>query len=132
MHQSYDSYNFVDLDQSYQSKVKVGNDDLVEVKGQGEVVVQTKTGTKLIVDVLFVPEISQSLLSVGQMLERNHSLHFQDSLCVILESDEIELKRVRMHGKTFPVEWGKIDFQTFSASADESELWHKNIWILSL
>ncbi|KAL6349726.1 hypothetical protein AAG906_041133 [Vitis piasezkii] len=56
---------FRELDRSYKSKVKIGNGNLVNVKGKGVVVVETPTCIKYISDVLFVPEISQSLLSVG-------------------------------------------------------------------
>ena len=49
---------FKELDKSYKSKVKIGNGDLVDVKGKGVVAVETLTGIKYISDVLFVPEIS--------------------------------------------------------------------------
>ena len=56
---------FRELDWSYKSKMKIRNGNLVNVKGKGVVVVETPTCIKYISDVLFVPEISQSLLSVG-------------------------------------------------------------------
>ncbi|XP_031283970.1 uncharacterized protein LOC116142693 [Pistacia vera] len=92
-HMTLNASNFMSLDKGYQSKVKVGNGELLEVKGKGDVAIQTKIGTKLIADVLFVPKISLSLLSVGQMLEKNYSLHFKDLTCVILESDGTELMK---------------------------------------
>ena len=68
--------DFKELDHSHKSKVKIGNGDLFDVKAKGVVAVETPIGTKYISDVLFAPEISQSLLSVGKMLERNYSLYF--------------------------------------------------------
>ena len=62
------------LDKTYNSTVKVGNGGYVDVKGRGTVVVKTNSGIKLISDVLFVPDISQNLLRVGQMLEKQYSL----------------------------------------------------------
>ncbi|XP_059284754.1 uncharacterized protein LOC132038045 [Lycium ferocissimum] len=56
---------FEHLDKKYFSKVILGDGRLVDAKDKGAVVVQTPLGTKLIIDVLFVPEISQGLLSVG-------------------------------------------------------------------
>ncbi|RVW75994.1 hypothetical protein CK203_052790 [Vitis vinifera] len=44
---------FKELDQSYKSKVKIRNGDLVDVKGKGVVAVETPTGIKYISDVLF-------------------------------------------------------------------------------
>ena len=57
------------LDRTFVSKVKIGNGDFVAVHGKGEVAVDTPSGIKLISDVLYVPEISENLLSVGQMLD---------------------------------------------------------------
>jgi hypothetical protein len=65
---------FKTLDESYKSRVKVGNGEFFEVKGRGSVNVQTSSGIKIIPNVLFIPEISQNLLSVGQMMEKNYSL----------------------------------------------------------
>ena len=59
--------------------VKVGNGGYVDVKGKDAVVVKTNSGIKLISDVLFVPDISQNLLRVGQMLEKQYSLQFKDN-----------------------------------------------------
>jgi hypothetical protein len=50
---------FKTLDESYKSRVKVGNGEFLEVKGRGSVNVQTSSGIKIIHDVLFIPEISQ-------------------------------------------------------------------------
>jgi len=74
---------FKELDQSHFSKVIIGNGESVDVKGIGVVVVETSLGTKYISNVLFVPNLSQSLLSVGQMLEKNYALQFENMRCVI-------------------------------------------------
>ena len=93
--------DFKELDHSHKSKVKIENGDLLDVKGKGVVAVETPTGTKYISDVLFVPEISHSLLSVGQMLEKNYSLYFQDKSCIIVDNAGCELMTVRMKEKAF-------------------------------
>ena len=77
---------FKELDESFYSKVVIGNGQHVEVKGKGVVAVETLSSIKYILDVLFVPEINQSLLSVGQMMERNYSLLFKDMKCTIFLS----------------------------------------------
>ena len=76
---------FKELNQSYFSKVIIGNGESVDVKGIGTVAVKTPSGIKYISDVLYVPEINQSLLSVGQMLEKNYTLHFEDKKCTIFD-----------------------------------------------
>ncbi|RVW84529.1 Retrovirus-related Pol polyprotein from transposon TNT 1-94 [Vitis vinifera] len=60
---------FLDMDTTINSQVKMGNGDLVNVKGKGTVDIQTKVGTKYIRDVLLVPALEQNLLSVGQLVE---------------------------------------------------------------
>ena len=48
---------FKELDKGYASKVKVGNGQYVDVKGKGTVTVETQSGTKIIPEVLYVPDI---------------------------------------------------------------------------
>ena len=69
--------SFKTLDKNYYSKVRIGDGSLVDVKGKGSVLVQTRSGIKLIADVLFVPEITYNLLSVGQLLDKNYNFFFQ-------------------------------------------------------
>lgn len=52
------------------------NGEFFEVKGKGIIAINTPKGTKLISD-----KISQSLISVSQMLERHYVLHSRDSAC---------------------------------------------------
>ncbi|KAL6318455.1 hypothetical protein AAG906_041222 [Vitis piasezkii] len=63
-HMCHNATIFKDLDKTYNSTVKVGNGGYVDVKGRGTVAVKTNSGIKLISNVLFVPDISQNLLSV--------------------------------------------------------------------
>lgn len=46
-------------------------DDL-EVKGKESIAIHTKLGIKLIIDVLLVLKISQFMLSVGQMIDKQY------------------------------------------------------------
>ena len=101
-HMTHNVGIFKELDKSFYSKVTIGNGEHVDVKGKGVVAVETPSGIKYISDVLFVPEINQSLLSVGQMMEKNYSLHFKDKKCTIVGS---KLMTVEMRGKSFPIEW---------------------------
>ncbi|RVW55367.1 Retrovirus-related Pol polyprotein from transposon TNT 1-94 [Vitis vinifera] len=66
---------FLDMDTTINSQVKMGNGDLVNVKGKGTIGIQTKVGTKYIRDVLLVPALEQNLLSVGQLVEHGRFGH---------------------------------------------------------
>jgi len=109
---------FKELDESFYSKVVVGNEQHVEVKGKGVVVVETLSGIKYISDVLFVPEINQSLLSVGQMMEKNYSLHFKDMKCTTFDPFGSKSMIVEMKRKSFLVEWKRTSLRVFPSRVD--------------
>ena len=124
-HMTYDAGLFIELDKSYTSKVKVGNGKHVQVKGKGVIAVETTSGTRLISDVLFVPEISQSLLSVGQLLEKNYAIHFENNSCSVLDPTRAKILAVKMIDRSFPINWKQTNIHAFISSVDESLLWHK-------
>ncbi|KAA8515158.1 hypothetical protein F0562_018337 [Nyssa sinensis] len=64
-HMCHNAAMFRDLDETYSSKVKIGNGEYVKVIGKGTIVVKTTSDIKLIPDMLCVLDISQNLLSVG-------------------------------------------------------------------
>ena len=78
---------FLDMDTTINSQVKMGNGDLVNVKGKGTVDIQTKVETKYIRDVLLVPALEQNLLSVGQLVEHGYKLHFENNECTIYDKE---------------------------------------------
>jgi len=80
--------------------------------------VETLSSIKYISDVLFVPEMNQSLLSVGQMMEKNYSLHFKNMKCTIFYRFGSKLMIVEMRGKSFPVEWKKTSLRVFPNRVD--------------
>ena len=59
---TFDRDLFKELDTSVVSKVKIGNGEYIVVKGKGIVVIESILGTKLIRDVLFVPNISKKFV----------------------------------------------------------------------
>ncbi|XP_048139602.1 uncharacterized protein LOC125316165 [Rhodamnia argentea] len=69
-HMTSDEKLFIDLDKSLKSGVRIGNGEYLEVKGKGIVAIESCLGTKLVSDVMYVPEIDQNLLSVGQLVEK--------------------------------------------------------------
>ena len=53
------------LDRSIKTKVKLGNNEIVEVSGKGTINVITEHGKKSIFDVYFVLGLKHNLISVG-------------------------------------------------------------------
>jgi len=111
---------FKELDESFYCKVVISNGQHVEVKGKGIVAVEIHSGVKYISNVLFVPEINQSLLSVGQMMENKYSLHFKDMKCTIFYPSGSKLMIVEMRGKSFPVEWKQTSLRVSRVEANFS------------
>ena len=62
---------------------------------------KTPIGIKFILDVLYVPQIDQNLLSVAQMVERNYVVLFKDKTCIIIDPIGHELMIIQMKDKTF-------------------------------
>ena len=119
--------SFKTLDKNYYSKVRIGDGRLVDVKGQGSVLVQTRSGTKLITDVLFVPIITYNLLSVGQLLDKNYNLFFKNKMCEVFDPDGVKFFSVKMRNKSFSFEWDQTKIQALTTVIDENVLWHKRL-----
>lgn len=119
---------FQDIDTSVKSQVRLGNGALVEAKGKGTIAVQTKKGTRLIKDVLLVPSLQQSLLSVGQMMENGYSLHFAGDSCTIYDkkNKNLEIAVVYMKkNRNFPIQWRYEKDTAMKTQVDDSWLWHQ-------
>ena len=100
-HMTCDQGLFKELDKTVTSKVRIGNGVYLAVKGKGIVAIEGHTGLKLISNVLYVPEINQNLLSVGQPLEKGYEVLFEDNHCMIVDAQGKEVPIVQMKGKSF-------------------------------
>lgn len=70
---------FVQLYDKVSSQVKLRDEKLQNVEGKGVIAVYMKGGNKrLISDVLYVPGLTQNLLSVGQLLQKGYALNFDN------------------------------------------------------
>ncbi|KAA0058989.1 integrase [Cucumis melo var. makuwa] len=74
---------FVTLDESFQSEVKTDDNTRLQVKGQGDILVKTKKGTKRVTNVFYVPGLKHNLLSIGQLLQRGLKVAFEGDICAI-------------------------------------------------
>jgi len=74
---------FKELKITQTSKFRIGNGHYIAVKGKGTIAIESSLGTKLIYDVLYVPEMDQNLLSVGQLMEKGSKIYFENKYCLI-------------------------------------------------
>ena len=98
---TYDQDLFREIDRTAISKVRIGNGEYIPVKGKGTVAIESQTGLKLIYDVLFVPDIDQNLLNVGQLVEKEFKVYFEDRNCIIKDAEGKEVFNIKMKGKSF-------------------------------
>ncbi|XP_060200506.1 uncharacterized protein LOC132628757 [Lycium barbarum] len=82
-HMTYDKSLFKELKSTEISKVRIGNGDQILVEGKGTVVIKTSSGNKTILDVLYVQNIDQNLLSICQLIEKGFKVSFDDKHCFI-------------------------------------------------
>ncbi|KAA3472867.1 pleiotropic drug resistance protein 3-like [Gossypium australe] len=126
-HMAFNKVMFKELDTSSVSKVRIGNCEFIEAKSKGKAVICTQSGNKTISEVLFVPDIDQNLLGVGQLLEKGYSLIFENKTCVIKDPSDQVLVAVAMHDRYFILDVNRLEAKAHIALVDESCLWHKRL-----
>ncbi|KAA0043367.1 Retrovirus-related Pol polyprotein from transposon TNT 1-94 [Cucumis melo var. makuwa] len=120
---------FKDLDISFKSKVKIGNGAYLEVKGKGTVSTDSCAGTKLITKVLFISEIDQNLLNVGQLVEKEFKVLFEEGKCLISDSNGNELFKINMQHKSFSLNLLEEEQVAFKCQVNDTKFWHKRLGI---
>ncbi|XP_068466419.1 uncharacterized protein [Phaseolus vulgaris] len=114
-HMTHDKELFKELRTTDIKRVRIGNGEHLAVKGKGTIAITSYKGIKIITNVLFVPEIDQNLLSVGQLLEKGYKVMFENKHCLIKDVDGSDLFKVEMKGKSFalnPMEEEHIAFKS--------------------
>ena len=100
-HITRDKTLFKDLKPTKVSEVKIGNGSYIAAKGKGAIIISRTSCMKTISDVLYVPNIDQNLLSVGQLIEKGFKLSFEDQHCAIFDTTGQEILKVKIRLKTF-------------------------------
>ncbi|CAJ2639700.1 unnamed protein product [Trifolium pratense] len=126
-HMTYDRTLFKDLKPTQISKVRIGNGGYISAKGKGTVVISTSSGIKTISDVLYVPDIDQNLVSVGQLIEKGFKVSFENQLCLIFDTTGREILRVKMRGKSFSFDPIEEEQSAYFTEVSPTELWHKRL-----
>lgn len=65
---------------SYQSNIKMGDEKSLKVVAKGEMEVPTKKGNMKVKDIYYASHLKHSFLSIGQMLEKDYKLIFEDKM----------------------------------------------------
>ncbi|CAN6587276.1 unnamed protein product [Malus baccata var. baccata] len=75
-HMTGDKRLLTNIKRNLTSRVKLGTGAIVQVVGNGTLVIKTKLGRKHIQEVILVSGLEKNLLSVGQMMEHGYYLLF--------------------------------------------------------
>ncbi|KAG8491216.1 hypothetical protein CXB51_014346 [Gossypium anomalum] len=126
-HMAADVSMFKELDRSFSSRIRIGNGSLIEARGKGDVLISSSSGNKLISAVLYVPDIDQNLLSVGQLVEKGYSLIFKNGSCVIKDFLGQETAIVPMADKCFMLDVSQLEKKAYSSQTESAGLWHKRL-----
>ena len=118
---------FVEIDDTMNSVVTLGDDKEVQVRGLGTITVTCKTGRKLIHDVMYVPDIAHNLMSLGQLMRTGYRLEFDNGECLIYNKRTMNLEFVvkMSKNKMFPIVFVQSDLKALKASNNDSVLWHR-------
>ena len=82
---------------------------------------------KLITNVFFVPDLDQNLLSVGKLLENDFKVLFEEKACVIKDSDNKEMFKVKMRGRSFSLNLLDDEQATIVRFENDSKLCNKRL-----
>ncbi|KAJ0545586.1 hypothetical protein HanIR_Chr08g0351461 [Helianthus annuus] len=86
---------FTNLDHNIKGKVKFGDGSCVEIKGQGMVVLEGKSGEQRVLrDVYYIPALESNIISIGQLDERGYKIAIQDGILWMFEQDGTLLMKV--------------------------------------
>ncbi|GKV17840.1 hypothetical protein SLEP1_g28296 [Rubroshorea leprosula] len=118
---------FVDLDESYRSKVKFAYESTIPVMGKGRILIKLKNGDhNYISDVFYMPDMKSNLLSLGQFLERGYNMLLRDNqLSISYAKGTLILKAPLSKNRMFRVDIASEVYTCLSAVLkDDSWLWH--------
>jgi len=100
-HLTCDRELFTELDKSYSYVIRVANGAKIAVEGIGTIVFNNHSGSKLVLNVLCVPQVSENLLSVPQLLKNGYKVLFEHKYCVVNEQNNKEVFKIKMKKNRF-------------------------------
>ena len=89
--------------------------------------IEGHTGLKLISNVLYVHEINQNLLSIGQLLEKSYKVLFEDNHCIIADAQGREVFIVQMKGKSFTLDLMQEEQAEIHKEESNTMLWYRRL-----
>lgn len=105
----------------------LADDRLVCTAGIGDISVITEDGFNLVLkDVLYVPDLGASLLSVNKIVKNGFQVSFSDKFCYVCKDNEVIIKASNDNG-LFKISFETISAKKASVTEDSSILWHRRL-----
>ena len=74
---------FVELDESFKHSVRLGNSSRMAVQGKGKVRFEVEGIVQVVTEVYYVPNLTNNLLSLGQLQEKQLTITIKNGICKI-------------------------------------------------
>lgn len=120
---------FCEINESFRHTVKLGNNSKLAVMGKGNIIFEVEGITQLISDVFFVPELSNNLLSIGQLQEKGVDIHIKGGMCKVYQTQRGLIMNTRMSANRLFIVFAfrkPLSSKCMKVEGGEVEnLWHK-------
>ncbi|KAI3721795.1 hypothetical protein L2E82_32813 [Cichorium intybus] len=127
-HMTGDRSKFKELDESFRSHVRLGDDNQLKIEGKGTAEISVGNNKKLIKEVQFAPNLAHNLLSVGQLIQSGYLVIFDDDRCTVKNkgNGRVLTCAYMSTNRMFAVDFSKeTETAMVSKSLTEDELWHQ-------
>ena len=120
---------FIEMDEKFRRTVKLGNGEKIMVMGKGIIRLKIEGLTQRIKDVFFIPELKNSLLSIGQLQERGLAIVIKDNCCKIYHPETgLIMQTIMTANRMFILQATMIPQSIIYLKTSEEEsadLWHR-------
>lgn len=128
-HMSGNKQWFVDFDEQFRHSVKLGNNSRMPVMGRGNIKLEIGGIIQVVTNVFHVPELTNNLLSVGQLQDKGLAILIQDGACIIYHPRRGLIAHTQMTANRMFVLLANANMQSSSclqvAAEDITNIWHR-------
>ena len=112
----------------FSGKVRLADNKILDITGAGDVFLKTSLGTSwTLKNVKYIPNLERMLISVGQLDEEGHHVHFGDQQWKVVKRNMV-VARSHKKGTLYMVEVPVDDVNaTVGEDAGSSTLWHQRL-----
>lgn len=125
---------FSNLDECLRETVKLGDNSRMNVMGKGNVAMVVNGITQVITGVFYVPDLTNNLLSIGQLTDKGLRIVIERGKCEIYHPQKGLISEIIMSSNRMFKLFARIkkkEQMCFSLTEDSMQLWHRRYGHLS-